>query len=329
MLRGEQRLTLQACPPSAVRHGSVVCSSTNRERAVRWGANWLGALALAGALWSVPTVALAQEEGADAAGEATSAPPSEVTTKVDAAKAQIDQLDYPAAQQTLFEVVQSGKATSAELAQAYFSLGVVEAALGNDVESTDSFYLALMIDPSLLFPEGGSPKIRERLNEARTERLFNDHYGTGQSTLDGILRATNLLLAGKTLVVLGTSQGGPGYTLAAEFNDQQHREGVLSMARESDPLEKTGVPPRADYANTAGSQFFFCLDYDRTQQLDRKYTAFGRVTAGVDAAKAIIAAPRNDQDRPNENQTIDKVEVKEVTAAENPYPAMQKLLQAK
>ena len=35
------------------------------------------------------------------------------------------------------------------------------------------------------------------VNEARTERLFNDHYGTGQSTLDGILRATNLLLAGQ------------------------------------------------------------------------------------------------------------------------------------
>ena len=36
------------------------------------------------------------------------------------------------------------------------------------------------------------------VNEARTERAFNDRYGTGQSTLDGILRATNLLLAGRT-----------------------------------------------------------------------------------------------------------------------------------
>ena len=41
------------------------------------------------------------------------------------------------------------------------------------------------------------------VNEARTERVFNDRYGTGQSTLDGILRATNLLLAGRTVVVLG------------------------------------------------------------------------------------------------------------------------------
>jgi len=41
------------------------------------------------------------------------------------------------------------------------------------------------------------------VNEARTERAFNDRYGTGQSALDGIIRATNLLRAGGTLVVLG------------------------------------------------------------------------------------------------------------------------------
>jgi adenosylhomocysteinase len=53
------------------------------------------------------------------------------------------------------------------------------------------------------------------VNEARTERLFNDHYGTGQSTLDGILRATNLLLAGKTVVVLGYGFTGKGVALRA------------------------------------------------------------------------------------------------------------------
>ena len=40
------------------------------------------------------------------------------------------------------------------------------------------------------------------VNEARTERAFNDRYGTGQSALDGILRATNILLAGQTVVVV-------------------------------------------------------------------------------------------------------------------------------
>jgi adenosylhomocysteinase len=53
------------------------------------------------------------------------------------------------------------------------------------------------------------------VNEARTERLFNDHYGTGQSALDGILRATNLLLAGKTIVVLGFGETGRGIAARA------------------------------------------------------------------------------------------------------------------
>jgi len=48
------------------------------------------------------------------------------------------------------------------------------------------------------------------VNESRTERTFNDRYGTGQSALDGILRATNLLLAGRTLVVLGYGATGKG-----------------------------------------------------------------------------------------------------------------------
>ena len=48
------------------------------------------------------------------------------------------------------------------------------------------------------------------VNESRTERTFNDRYGTGQSALDGILRATNLLLAGHTLVLLGYGYAGSG-----------------------------------------------------------------------------------------------------------------------
>jgi adenosylhomocysteinase len=53
------------------------------------------------------------------------------------------------------------------------------------------------------------------VNEARAERVFNDHFGTGQSTLDGILRATNLLLAGQTLVVLGYGYTGRGVAARA------------------------------------------------------------------------------------------------------------------
>ncbi|MGZ8649326.1 MAG: adenosylhomocysteinase [Solirubrobacteraceae bacterium] len=54
------------------------------------------------------------------------------------------------------------------------------------------------------------------VNEAVAERTFNDRFGTGQSALDGILRTTNLLLAGHTLVVLGYGWAGKGVALRAD-----------------------------------------------------------------------------------------------------------------
>ncbi|MDP2710158.1 MAG: adenosylhomocysteinase [Solirubrobacteraceae bacterium] len=54
------------------------------------------------------------------------------------------------------------------------------------------------------------------VNESLTERTFNDRYGTGQSTLDGILRATNMLLAGRTVVVVGYGWTGKGIALRAK-----------------------------------------------------------------------------------------------------------------
>jgi adenosylhomocysteinase len=68
------------------------------------------------------------------------------------------------------------------------------------------------------------------VNEALTERTFNDRYGTGQSTLDGILRATNLLLAGRTVVVLGYGWTGKGVALRA------HGAGASVIVCEVDPM---------------------------------------------------------------------------------------------
>jgi adenosylhomocysteinase len=54
------------------------------------------------------------------------------------------------------------------------------------------------------------------INESLTERVFNDRYGTGQSTVDGLLRATNLLLAGRTVVVVGYGSAGRGVATRAK-----------------------------------------------------------------------------------------------------------------
>lgn len=53
------------------------------------------------------------------------------------------------------------------------------------------------------------------VNEAAAERALNDRFGTGQSALDGILRATRILLAGQTVVVLGYGWTGRGVALRA------------------------------------------------------------------------------------------------------------------
>jgi adenosylhomocysteinase len=68
------------------------------------------------------------------------------------------------------------------------------------------------------------------VNESRTERTFNDRYGTGQSALDGILRATNLLLAGRTLVLCGYGPTGRGIAQRARG------AGAAVIVCEVDPL---------------------------------------------------------------------------------------------
>src|SRR5438552_8137587 len=54
------------------------------------------------------------------------------------------------------------------------------------------------------------------VNDADTKHLFDNRYGTGQSTIDGILRATNVLLAGRTLVVAGYGMCGRGVAARAK-----------------------------------------------------------------------------------------------------------------
>ena len=53
------------------------------------------------------------------------------------------------------------------------------------------------------------------VNDAETKRLFDNRYGTGQSTLDGIIRATNILVAGKRFVVAGYGSCGKGVAVRA------------------------------------------------------------------------------------------------------------------
>jgi len=94
----------------------------------------------------------------------------------------------------------------------------------------------------------------------------------------------------------GNGTGGPGYQIDAEFNDRKHEAGTLSMARTSDP-------------NSAGSQFFLCLD--KVPYLDRQYTAFGQTadSSSLDVVKAIGKVRTGAGDKPVEKVTINKATV--------------------
>jgi adenosylhomocysteinase len=68
------------------------------------------------------------------------------------------------------------------------------------------------------------------VNDANTKHLFDNRYGTGQSTIDGIIRATNILLAGKNFVVAGYGWCGRGLAMRARGM------GASVIVTEVDPL---------------------------------------------------------------------------------------------
>ncbi|GAC1652501.1 MAG: peptidylprolyl isomerase [Vulcanimicrobiaceae bacterium] len=70
----------------------------------------------------------------------------------------------------------------------------------------------------------------------------------------------------------GNGTGGPGYQLDAEFNDHPHTKGTVAMARSANP-------------NSAGSQFYICLDDARF--LDKQYTVFGQTQEGQEVVDQI------------------------------------------
>lgn len=99
----------------------------------------------------------------------------------------------------------------------------------------------------------------------------------------------------------GDGTGGPGYGIKGEFtnngftNNLKHERGVISMARmQNDP-------------NSAGSQFFIMVD--AVPSLDGDYSAFGKVISGMDVVDKIVNSPRDQNDKPLQNQVMKSVTV--------------------
>jgi adenosylhomocysteinase len=101
---------------------------------------------------------------------------------------------------------------------------VAEVLAGTEETTTGVIRLrAMEADSALKFPIVA-------VNDADTKHMFDNRYGTGQSTLDGIIRATNVLLAGKTMVVAGYGYCGKG------LSERARGMGASVIVTEVDPL---------------------------------------------------------------------------------------------
>ena len=88
--------------------------------------------------------------------------------------------------------------------------GQIDGMIGGTEETTTGVIRlkAMAADGALRFPMIAA-------NDAKTKHLFDNRYGTGQSTMDGIIRATNYLIAGKTVVVAGYGWCSRGIAMRA------------------------------------------------------------------------------------------------------------------
>jgi adenosylhomocysteinase len=102
---------------------------------------------------------------------------------------------------------------------------MLEHVIGGTEETTTGVIRlrAMAADGALAFPIVA-------VNDAMTKHFFDNRYGTGQSTLDGIIRATNILLAGKNFVVAGYGWCGRGLAMRARGM------GANVIVTEVDPL---------------------------------------------------------------------------------------------
>ena len=110
------------------------------------------------------------------------------------------------------------------------------------------------------------------VNEARTERALNDRHGTGQSALDGIVRASNVLLAGNTVVVVGYGWAGLGVA------ERARGAGAAVIVCEVDPL-------RALEARMAGYEVMPALQAAQRGDIFITVTGSRRVLRGEHFAR--------------------------------------------
>ncbi len=104
-------------------------------------------------------------------------------------------------------------------------------------------------------------------------------------------------------------QGGPGYTVPAEFTDHKHVKGALAAARKGDM-----VNPKQE---SSGSQFYIVHNSEGTPHLDGHYTVFGIIIKGMEVIDKIANAETGAMNRPMKDipmtVTVEEVKRKKIT----------------
>lgn len=105
-------------------------------------------------------------------------------------------------------IIDDGSDVVAELVQSRPDL------IGDMMGSTEETTTGI-VRLNAMVNDGKLPWPAMAVNNAQTKHFFDNRYGTGQSTLDGVIRATNMLIAGKTVVVVGYGWCGKGTAMRA------------------------------------------------------------------------------------------------------------------
>ena len=131
-------------------------------------------------------------------------------------------------------------------------------------------------------------RIKELANAGKYDNVVFHRVIDGFMAQTGDVKFGNTSSPDFNLALAGTG-GSDLPNLKAEFSDVAHTRGILSAARSSDP-------------NSANSQFFIC--FDSAPHLDRQYSAFGKVTKGMEFIDMIKKGDPNSGSVPDPDKII-------------------------
>ena len=142
---------------------------------------------------------------------------------------------------------------------------------------------------------GKTPKHRDNF-----VKLVKEKYYDGirfHRVIEGFMIQTGDPFSRDTTLASRWGQGGPNYTIPAEFvNEYWHKKGALAAARKGDMANPTKA--------SSGSQFYIVHDEYACLHLDGQYSIFGEVIEGLDIIDKIAVVPTDGYDRPLEDVII-------------------------